>query len=145
VTTVYAGDMLAYDFKAALAAAKERAAERGRVRPAGPAPPFTCPDCGARFERGEHAGLREHLAICASYMSRVPVVDREGCVVGVLGDPDPVGLARHVKLYGPEGAGPWLKAEAPSTVFSVKRRRSARAPRSRATMRAKPMKFLSGA
>jgi hypothetical protein len=145
VTVVYGGDMFAYDFGAALAAAKERAAEREPARPAGPSPPFTCLDCGARFERGEHAGLREHLIICAGYMSRVPVVDQEGRVVGVLGDPDdPAKLDRHVKLYSTEGAGPWLKPETPSTVSSVIRRRSSRRSKPRMVKRAEPAKFLSG-
>jgi len=36
--------------------------------------PHTCADCGAYFKRDESDALREHLALCRTYMDRVPVV-----------------------------------------------------------------------
>lgn len=73
-----------------------------------PALPESCPDCGAHFAKGEAAGLREHQRFCASAADGIPLKDEHGNTVGMLGDPDPAKLARHVQWYGPEGAEPWL-------------------------------------
>src|SRR5437867_2477590 len=102
-------------FEADLQAALERADARPKrdtpLRQNGkpfPSSPHTCVTCGARFERGEHVGLREHLTICDSYMNRVPVLDEHGNFLESLGDPKPEKLTRHIKFYGTEGAEPWL-------------------------------------
>lgn len=89
--------------------------------------PHTCAGCGAYFRRGKREALHEHHRLCRSWMSRVPAKDGHGNTVGMLGDPDPVKLARHVQLYGREGARPWLhllddKQAAP--VIAVTQRRS---------------------
>jgi hypothetical protein len=70
-----------------------------------------------------------------TYMNRVPAKDEFGETVGMLGDPDPAKLARHVKLYGQEGAEPWLQQETPSAIQSVVSRTSRRSLKSRSTRR----------
>jgi hypothetical protein len=118
------------------------------TRPA-PALPKSCPDCGAHFGKGDAAGLREHQRVCASAAHRVRLKDEHGNTVGMLGDPDPAKLARHVQLYGREGAGPWLHLleqgggdGGAKAVFSVTRRRSRQSPRRRMVARAGSPNFF---
>jgi hypothetical protein len=67
----------------------------------------------------------------------------------MLGDPDPPKLARHVKLYGREGAEAWLEGgdgtpdqRDARTVYDVVLRRSGRSRRSGMIRRAKDAKLL---
>jgi hypothetical protein len=78
--------------------------------------------------------LREHLHLCRTYMHRVPVKDVDGETLRMLGDPDPAKLARHVQLYGREGAEHWLQVESPSALHAAIRRR-AKAGTSRTSQR----------
>ena len=83
--------------------------------------PESCPDCGAHFAKGEAAGLREHQRFCASAADGIPLKDEHGNTVGMLGDPDPAKLARHVQWYGPEGAEPWLHLLNRVTAMAVRK------------------------
>lgn len=70
--------------------------------------PRACPDCGLSFagrERGEQE-YDEHVVPCAMFTTMIDLVTEKGIVK--LGVPDPKKLARHVELYGPEGASAWL-------------------------------------
>jgi hypothetical protein len=112
-----------------------------------PSLPHSCETCGARFERGESEGLREHRSLCATWMNRVPVKDENGNTLGMLGGPDPVKLARHVQ-YSSEGAEPWLHLlEEPGveTVNSVLSRRSRGTRFSRSNKRRKTQKLVGKA
>jgi hypothetical protein len=83
--------------------------------------PHTCADCGAHVKQGEVPSLREHRALCPNMPLRM------------LGDLDPARLARHVHLYGEEGAGPWLHQldrGGPARAVTAAIRRRSRSPRS---------------
>jgi hypothetical protein len=169
-----------------------------------PSLPHTCSDCGAYFKRDETDALREHQALCRTYMDRVAVVrqgdpppprrvpadyrsgggypapgdradiwrlwienGRQGAPQLIarhsgtprrpvepatpprmLGDPDPEKLARHVQLYGPEGAGRWLEKPDARVVSAVIRRRLQSHRPSRQTRiekRPNPRKFSENA
>jgi hypothetical protein len=113
-----------------------------------PSLPHTCADCGAHFKKGEEEALREHLHLCSSYMNRVPEKDEDGNTLRMLGDPDPIKLARHVQLYGPEGAHAWLHLlddPRAKTVSAVISRRSRRGSKSRMVRRPKRQKFVEKA
>jgi hypothetical protein len=113
-----------------------------------PSLPHTCDDCGAHFKSGEGDALREHIPLCRSWMDRIAVKDAAGNTLGMLGDPDPVKLARHVQLYGREGVGPWLEKPDARVVSAVIRRRSGSRRPSRQTRmdkRPKSRKFSENA
>jgi hypothetical protein len=108
-----------------------------------PALPHTCENCGAHFKSGEGDALREHIPLCRSWMDRIPAKDAAGNTLGMLGDPDPVKLARHVQLYGHEGAQPWLHLlERPDAevISVVIRRRSKSGRQTRMARRPKTQK-----
>jgi hypothetical protein len=118
----------------------------GRMRL--PPLPHTCEDCGAHFKKEEAEALREHLHLCKSCGTAVPVKDEHGNTIGELVDPDPIKLARHVELYGTEGAEAWLHrlddpgVEAVTFVIS---RRSGRSSPGRMVKRPKRQRFVGRA
>ena len=71
--------------------------------------PKACPDCGLSFagrERGEQE-YDEHVLPCRLMAEGLRAIGVDGSE-RVLGRPDPKKLARHVELYGPEGASAWM-------------------------------------
>ncbi len=112
-----------------------------------PSLPHSCGDCGAHFRQGEELGACEHRRLCgAGWAGRVPVKDADGNTVRMLGNPDPVKLARHVQVYGPEGAEPWLHlldGSRGKTVNAVISRRSRRSSTARMVKPRNWQKFVA--
>jgi hypothetical protein len=83
------------------------------------------------------------MQLCASWMFRVLVKDEQGEIVRVLGDPDPVRLARHIHVYGPEGAAACehLVSKPAEAVNAVIFRRAKRSSKPRMATRRKSTKF----
>jgi hypothetical protein len=100
--TAYDGNHT-YDFGAALTAAYERLDSRPKRELVGrniPSLPHTCPDAARASSAGSRP-LLEHSPLCAKYMNRVEIEDEHGDALGMLGDPDPAKLARHINATGP--------------------------------------------
>ena len=69
--------------------------------------PKNCPNCGLSFSGHTIEAWTEHDAACRTWCNRVPLFVKGERPVA-LGRPVAAKLARHVELYGKDGAGAWL-------------------------------------